>query len=327
MTYARFRTSLLVSTVVLLAVSMIALLAQQGTSQAATGRSVVFGASASSQSEVLTHQNALGKHMEGVRQYKKWDSTLFGRDELWMRDTGHTLYTSIKAQRMGGGHIRFADIAAAAPGSSLYRDMQDIAGQIKAYRAPVFIIFNHEPEASDSLKSGNGPQFAAAFRKFVTVMRSSGVTNAKYVATFTGYGFTRQDSKNVPRNYYPGDAYVDGVAIDVYNWAGCRGDEWKSLAFLIENFRVWGKSHPAEQLQIHEWGSVEDRSNAGRKAAWTRDAEELFKKPGYEQFTALLQWGGRNYDAKCSFDYTTSASSKAAWVAMGHDAKYQGSVN
>jgi len=324
MTHARIRSSIILATVIMLVVGLGYLGSQPGSSQAAsTTRPIIFGAAAATKSQVLDHERVLGRHMEGVRVYKDWDDSLLGSELIWMRDTGHTPFLSIKARRNGGSYVKFSAIATAAPGSTLYRDMQRMAAQIKSYRAPIYIIFQHEPEEDGAYRNnGNGPAFAAAFRKFVTVMRASGVTNAKYVATFTGWGFKRKDTRNVAKYYYPGDAYVDAVAIDVYNWAGCRGDDWKSMAFLIEPLRQWGRAHPSEKLMLLEWGTVEDRAVPGRKAQWIKDAQALFKQPGYEQFSALLQWGGRNYAAKCPFDYVSSASATAAWAAMGRDAAY-----
>jgi len=322
MTHARIRFTLLLSTVFLLVVSLALVSVQSNRSKAATVASpMIFGAAADSMTMVQSHEKALGGHMEGVRVYKHWGGTLFGKSQYQMRDTGHTLFVSVKAMRTGGGAIRFADIANAAPGSTLYRDMQSMAAQIKAFRSPVYFIFNHEPEARASRTSGDGPQYAAAWRKIVTVFRNEGVTNAKYVATFTGFGFTRKDSHNVAY-YYPGDAYVDAVAADVYNWGWCRGMNWRSMAALIEGIRVWGTKHPTEKLMLMEWGSAEDRSVPGRKAQWIREATALFKQPGYQQFSAILQWGGRNMSGRCGFDYTTSASATDAWRDMGADPAY-----
>jgi hypothetical protein len=316
------RTPTLVSTAVLVVASAAFALGAPGTSHAATAaKPLIFGAAADNQAQVTSDESVLGRHMEGVRDYKSWDSTLFGSSQTWMRSAGHTLFLSIKAQRVNGSVIKFADIAAAKPGGALYKNMQGIAAQIKAFGATVYIIFNHEPEASGSTANGTGPQFAAAFRTFVTVMRASGVTNAKYVATFTGYGFSRKDSGNV-NNYYPGDGYVDAVAADVYNWASCRAQPWTSMETLVAGIAAFGAAHPTKQLMIMEWGSVEDPKVPGHKAAWIKDVEAMFKLPAYRQFTVALSWSGINTKPECSFNYTTSASATAAWKVMGNDPDY-----
>jgi len=301
---------------------MLAATTGAGTGQAASAaHPIIFGAAADNQAQVTAHEKVLGRHMEGVRDYKSWGSPLFSSNQTWMRDTGHTLFLSIKAQRSSGARVKFADIAAAKAGSTLYNDMVSMATQIKAYRNTVYIIFNHEPEASGSNANGTGPQFAAAWRNFVTIMRAQRVTNAKYVATFTGYGFTRKDTKNVSY-YYPGDTYVDAVAADVYNWGSCRSQPWTPMSSLVAGIKAWGAVHPTKPLMLMEWGSVEDKQVPGRKAQWIKDVDALFKQPAYGQFTALLQWGGLNINANCPFNYSTSATATAAWAAMGRDPAY-----
>ncbi len=317
------RKTLTASTSLLLAGAAVFGVATQGTGQAATAASpIIFGVAAANQTQVLAAEKVQGKHIEGIRDYKPWDGVLFGSQPTWMRDTGHSVFMSIKAQRKDGTNISFASIAAAKPGSQLYKDMQNIAAQVKAFKAPVYITFNHEPEASGSTAMGTGPQFAAAWRLFVAVMRGSGVTNAKYIATFTGYGFTRKDAQSV-NNYYPGDAYVDGVGADVYNWASCKSQPWTSMASLVAGLKAFGAAHPTKGLYVMEYGSVEGA--AGQKAQWLKDADALFKSAGYGQFKAVIQWTGQNIAAKCSFSYNTSATSQAAWVTWGHDPAYAAS--
>lgn len=316
------RRSVVLSAAVLVAASTVLAVGTSGTGQAASkSKPIIFGAAADNPTQVSADERILGRHMEGVRDYKSWDSKLFGNSQTWMRDTGHTLFLSIKAQRTNGARIKFAAISAATAGSQLYKDMQAQAGQIKAFKSTVYIIFNHEPEASASTANGTGPQYAAAFRKFVTVMRASGVTNAKYVATFTGYGFSRKDSGNVA-NYYPGDAYVDAVAADVYNWAACRSQPWTQLWQLLTGIYAFGQAHPSERLMVMEWGSVEDKAVAGHKASWIHSAQAMFKLPQYAQFTAVLAWSGINTTPSCSFNFTTSTSSTAAFKVWGNDPAY-----
>ncbi len=314
------RTSVLVSTAVLVLGSLALGAATQGTGQAASASSpIIWGVAAANQQQVQAAESAAGRHIEGIRDYKPWDGILFGSQPQWMRDTSHTLFLSIKAQRKNGQKISFASIAAAKPGSQLYLDMQNIAAQIKAYKAPVYITFNHEPDASGGLSQGTGLQFAAAWRLFVAIMRASGVTNAKYIVTLTGWAYTRTDALSAV-SYYPGDSYVDGIGADVYNWASCTGKPWTSMAGLVAGLKAFGAQHPTKGLYVMEYGSVEGA--AGQKAQWLKDAEALFKTSGYSQFKAVLQWTGQNITTRCNFSYNTSASAQAAWKAWGADSAY-----
>jgi|GEM_PF-2618462 len=278
---------------------------------------MLFGTAAPTEANLIAQEQIAGRPLVAVREYRLWDSTLFGPEQIWMRDTFHTLFLSVKPVRSNGTVIPYAAIASATPGTPVYQDMLKIAAQLNVFGARVFLTFSHEPEASPAY--GTPAQFAAAFRNFVTVMRSQAVS-AVYVAIFTGYGFTRTDSSNVSY-YYPGDGYVDDVGVDVYNWAGCRSSAWKPLSQLIEGARVWALGHPRVHLLLTEWGSDEDPAIPGRKAQWISDAAALLTQPAYQQFAGTISWGAGAISA-CSFNYATSASSTAAWQAMGHSPAY-----
>lgn len=284
------------------------------------GGPLMFGASATTQKDVRAHQAVLGRRLNGLRVYKAWDDTLFGRDQVWERDTGHTLFMSIRSQRRDGSIVPFQAVADAQPGSALYEDMVAQAQQIKAFGATVYIAYNHEPEAQGAWEMGNGPQFVQAYRKVESVWRAQGVTNVRYVYTGTAYGFARTDERSIA-DYYPGDDWVDDVAADGYNWGDCRhdGGTWRSLADVIEAQREWGLRHPTKGLMLWEFSSTEDPRQPGRKALWYAQAATLFAQPGYEQYEAVLTWDGRHFtgaSSDCTFDYRSSLSATAAWVAL-----------
>ncbi len=291
---------------------------------------LMFGASGSTRELVQSHERVLGQKLFGLRVYKDWDDTLFASSQVWARDTGHTLFLSIAPQRNGGADIRWSDIANARPGSRLYADMQRQAQQIKAFGDKVYIAFNHEPETKSSWY-GTPSQFTAAWRKVISTYRAAGVTNAEYVLTLTAWGFARKDGKNAA-NYYPGDAYVDYIAADGYNWGRCRSGEtkWRELSSIIEAHRRFGMRHPDKGLMLWEFGSVEDPANPGRKAQWFRNAQALFTQPAYSQYEAVVTWEGRLFDRSrsnnCGFDYNTSSSARNAWKAMATAPTYRANV-
>lgn len=286
-------------------------------SAASSSDPIMFGASGSSRSMIQANEKLAGQRVNGARVFKKWDSALFTSSQTWARDTGHTLFVSIKSERTGGADIKFSDVANARPGSQLYKDMQRQAQQIKQFNAKVYVAYNHEPEAGNSATYGTGAQFAAAWRNLVSIYRAEGVRNAEYVWTMTAYGFNRTDSRRAEL-YYPGDAYVDHIAADGYNWYRCRdsGGQWRDLADIIEGHRQFGLKHPGKGLMLWEFGSTEDVAQAGRKAQWLRESQALFQKNGYEQYNVLLTWEGRNHtgSGKCGFDFNSSTSARNAWA-------------
>lgn len=59
---------------------------------------------------------------------------------------------------------------------------------------------------------------------------------------------------------------------------------------LISGLTEFGRQHPSKGLMLMEWGSGEDRRNPGRKAAWIKEMQSLFKQPAYSQYKPILQW-------------------------------------
>ena len=53
----------------------------------------------------------------------------------------------------------FSSIANAQPGSPIYSRITAWGAAFKNYQAPIYVIFNHEPDASFSQGSGNAAQF------------------------------------------------------------------------------------------------------------------------------------------------------------------------
>jgi uncharacterized protein with WD repeat len=75
------------------------------------------------------------------------------------------------------------------------------ANAIKAYGLPMYVAFNHEPDTSNSQKSGTPTQFIAAWQKWVTVMRAEGVTNAHwaYTTAVRNYSVSPTSKKYAPK--------------------------------------------------------------------------------------------------------------------------------
>ncbi len=294
-------------------------------SAATRAKPIMFGAVGSSEGTVVDHQKVLGRTLRGLRIYKSWDDQLFGSSQTWARDTGHTLFMSIDSRRSNGSAIKWADVANARPGSPLYQNMLSQAKQIKAFKAQVFIAYNHEPDSKWSSDLGSNPaQFVAAWRKVISVYRAAGVRSAKFVWVMTAYSFRRHDG-NRASLYYPGDSYVDDIGADGYNWYQCRGSGgWADASTIFDGQRQFGLQHRSKGLMIWEFSSAEDRKSPGRKARWFHDVENLFQTPRWSQYAVLLTWEGRSNANRlnCQFDYLSSRSATAAWKALGTDPAY-----
>ncbi len=130
--------------------------------------------------------------------------------------------------------------------------------------------------------SGTGAKFINAWKRTVDVMRSAGATNVGFVWC--------PDEGNFPgtNESYPGDAYVDWVCSDKYNWnkstSYCRAPNgtWHAgWCEFEESFhdgssieRLFG---PRKPYMVGETASVEDLVVPGRKGEWHRNARDAIK--------------------------------------------------
>ena len=246
-----------------------------------------------------------------------------------MKSSGHSLFLSVKARLTNGTNLSYQAIADSQPGDALYQNMVRWATAIKAYGLPIFVAFNHEPDTTNSQKSGTPTQFIAAWRKWVSVMGSEGVANAHwaYTTAVRNYSVSTTSSQYAPK-FYPGDAWVDDIAVDAYNMYCRRKDgtfanPWRSLATLLAPFMTFVAGHPNIPLVLAEFGSPEDPNQSGRKAQWISDAQQMFKQVAYQRFIAVAYWNtlSHNY-AGCDFRITSSTSALNAFKTMANDPFY-----
>jgi hypothetical protein len=278
-------------------------------------------------------ETSVARPFEYIRVYRLWDDTFPDSDANWMESTGHSLFLSVKAKLNNGNNVSYQQIANAQPGSAPYTNMVRWATAIKGYNGPIYLSFNHEPDTSNSQASGNATQFIAAYRKFVTVMRAQNVTNARFAFTTAvrNYSISPSNAKYAPQ-YYPGDAWVDVIAIDAYNMY-CRAkngtfpNPWRSLATVLAPFMTFAAQHPGPDLVMAEWGTPEDPANANRKAQWITDARALLKQPAYQRFIGISYWSHLSHTYEgCDFRVTSSTPALNAFKAMANDPFYAGTV-
>ena len=97
----------------------------------------------------------------------------------------------------------------------------------------------------------------------------------------TAFAFKAMDRRRAV-DWYPGEAYLDYIGADAYNWYNCRpgtSNPWNSLESLVNPMRLFAQGKAIKGIIIPEWASTEDPAQPNRKAQWINDARALFKKP------------------------------------------------
>lgn len=144
------------------------------------------------------------------------------------------------------------------------------ARQIRAYRQPVVVRFAHEMNGNwypwSEQVNGNGPgDSVAAWRHVVQIFTANHAGNVIW-----------KWSPNVPyegstdlASLYPGDRYVDQVALDGYNWSTLQPwSTWQSFAEIFAPGLAQLRALTARPVYIGETGCPEI---GGDKAAWVSD--------------------------------------------------------
>ena len=137
-------------------------------------------------------------------------------------------------------------VAAAGPGSRTYNDIVRWAQTIKARGGKVMVAYHHEPEAAGNYNRGTPAEFINAFRRVVTIFRAQGVKNVIYTWQMTAWSFrTKASDTRYAAKWYPGDAYVDSVGADAYNWYTCGHGSGRNTSFatLADPVLAFARAH------------------------------------------------------------------------------------
>jgi chitodextrinase len=151
--------------------------------------------------------------------------------------------------------------------------LRDVGARFAAWGRPILLRIYWEFNGTWFPWSGTGAKFINAWKRTVDVMRSAGATNVGFVWCPDEGNFAGTNES------YPGDAYVDWVASDRYNWST---SPWQTFQKLFSDpwsgaAQIHDKYGPVKPYMVAETGSVEDPLTPGRKAQWHRDALAAIK--------------------------------------------------
>lgn len=220
-------------------------------------------------SATLKMERQLGRRLALQRVYHHWNDTFPSMYDIWVRDHGTRLLMSWDT-RAGRRFIPWREVASGRQDARI----RTMARAMRAFRAPVLLIFQHEPELVRN-RAGTPAEYVRAFRHIHDVMAANGARNVSMVLNLMAYTLRggRGDA------WYPGSAYVSALGADGYNWYGCtdpsvNGADWISFRDIFSAFYTWGRQK-GKPLLIPEWGISEDVKNPGRKAQWVSRARAV----------------------------------------------------
>jgi hypothetical protein len=186
-----------------------------------------------------------------------------------------------------------------------------------ALGVPLFLRWGHEmngnwyPWAGANNGNAAGPaKYIAAYHHVHDLFVADGATNVAWVwcPLVTD---VPADAWNHWSNYYPGDAYVDWIGLDAYNWGTSSSCcVWQTWSELITDF--YADYAGRKPLIVAETASAEV---GGNKATWIADMQQQLET----QFTAIkaVVWFDINKETDWRID--SSAATLAAYKAMALD--------
>jgi beta-mannanase len=170
------------------------------------------------------------------------------------------------------------------------------ARQIKQVKGVVLLRILHEFNGDwypwCTVNNGKNPDvLVRAFHRIVNAFRSEGVNNVRFIWCPNSMSIP-QERWNFIMEAYPGDEYVDFVALDIYNGAG-KSLLWRSFRKEgIENYFVLTQRFPTKPLLICEVASRERReSESGsmqNKGEWIRQMSSALQTDMAQ--IRLLSW-------------------------------------
>ena len=189
------------------------------------------------------------------------------------------------------------------------------ARRLKALHAPVLLRWFFEMNRTGYRPEiGSPATFVAAWRRMHRIFQRAGAINVRWVWCPSTAAF----AQGTAQAYYPGNAYVDWICADGYNWGpGLPGAGWRTFSEIFRTFYLWGLPRRKPML-IGEFGTVE--GPPGAKAAWFAQAEDALRTQ-FPQIRAVVYFESNHENFGRYFDWraTSSRSSLAAFRALALD--------
>jgi Glycosyl hydrolase family 26 len=217
-----------------------------------------------------------------------------------------------------------AAIAAGAHDSFIRRAAREAA----AYDRAFFIRFAHEMNGPWSpwgaWVDGNRPSdYVAMWRHVVSIFRAEGAANVRWVWSPNVYnpGGTVLDAASAMsfQPFYPGDRWVDFVALDGYNWGALDGLEWRTFSSIFKSSYDALGGLTRRPTMIAETASTE---LGGDKAAWIREIPAALRSE-MPKVRALI-WFDRDKETDWTIDSSPAAA--AAFRALARNPLLSGSA-
>lgn len=181
-----------------------------------------------------------------------------------------------------------------------------------------FLRFFAEPDGAYQANIVHAASdYIAAWRHVHDIFVEEGATNAIWVWCPTANSFKPGSTNPWPPTLYPGDAYVDWVAADGYNWyPSVPTNGGRTFKQVFQDFYDWAVTS-GKPIMIAETAALADNPD---QAAWLTAAANTVETDmtmiqAFVYFDTLVQKSGNTYDWRVS----TVPATYDAYKAMAAD--------
>jgi hypothetical protein len=195
----------------------------------------------------------------------------------------------------------------------------DTADQLKAYGSTVFLRPFHEFNGhwytwglpNQGADAQADTDFIAAWQHMVNLFRAQGATNVKFVWCYSAGHSKLLNSVawDAPGAAYPGDAYVDWISFDAYNFGSLTdGKPWYTFDdIVLEGYTTAVAISPNKPVSLSELASNEYGDGGAMKSGWVNEMlYELHSPTNPYPNLRLISWFEPNHDG---YNYNEESTS------------------
>jgi beta-mannanase len=193
---------------------------------------------------------------------------------------------------------------------------------------PLYLRFAQEMNGNwypwcPGVNGNTAAQYIAAWRHLFGIFQQEGATNVRWVWS-PNVGGTKHGRKGGTANaqyasMYPGDAYVQWVGMDGYNWGTSQPwSTWTDLATAFSATYGSLTKLTSKPLMIAETASTE---LGGNKASWITQGLLTDVPSRFPRIRSVI-WFNENKET--DWRVNSSAASLAAYASVAKSATYQG---
>ena len=198
----------------------------------------------------------------------------------------------------------------------------------KAYGKPFYLRFAHEMNGNwypwgYGVNGNASGQYISAWKHVYALFQQVGITNARWVwsPNVAGRGKGGGTVSSSFSSFYPGDAYVDWVGMDGYNWGTSQSwSSWQTLSAVFGSTYGTLSKMTSKPMMIAETASAEA---GGNKASWITTGLSSTVASSYPRIQAVI-WFDENKET--DWRVNSSPAALAAYSSVAKSTLYQGQL-